>query len=33
MNVDNIVISNLMKTKNNANYLIGYIDEVIIPLH
>ena len=31
-NVDNIVISNLIETKNNSKYLIGYLDEVIRPL-
>ena len=27
--VNNIVISKLIKTKNNFKYLIGYLDEVI----
>ena len=31
-NVDNIVFSNLIETKNNSKYLIGYLDEVITPL-
>ena len=26
VNVDNIVISKLVKTKNNSKYLIGYLD-------
>ena len=32
VNVDNIVISKLVETKYNFNYLIGYLDEVIKPL-
>ena len=32
VNVDNIVISNLIKTKTNSKYLIGYLDKVIRPL-
>ena len=27
--MDNIIISNLIETKNNPKYLIGYLDEVI----
>ena len=30
--VDNIVISKLVKTKTNSIYLIGYLDKSIIPL-
>ena len=33
VNVDNIVISKLVETKNNFRYLIGYLDEVIRPLY
>ena len=29
VNVDNIVISKLVETKNNFHYLIRYLDEVI----
>ena len=29
VNVDNIVISKLVKTKTNSKYLIGYLDKVI----
>ena len=32
VNVDNIVISKLVKTKTNFNYLIGYLDKTIRPL-
>ena len=32
VDVDNIVISKLIETKNNFKYLIGYLDEVIRPL-
>ena len=32
LNVDNIVISKLVKTKTNSKYLIGYLDKVIRPL-
>ena len=34
MNVDvnNIVISKLIETKNNSKYLTGYLDEVTRPL-
>ena len=32
VNVDNIVISKLVKTKTNSTYLIGYSDQTIIPL-
>ena len=32
VNVDNIIISELFKTKTNSKYLIGYLDKVIIPL-
>ena len=32
VNVDNIVISNLIKTKTISKYLIGYLDKVIRPL-
>ena len=32
VNADNIVISNLVKTKTNSKYLIGYLDKVIRPL-
>ena len=31
-NVDNIVISKLVKTKTNSKYLIGYLDKIIRPL-
>ena len=31
-NIDNIVISNLIETKNNSKYLIRYLDKVIRPL-
>ena len=31
-NIDNIIISKLIKTKTNSKYLIGYLDNVIIPL-
>ena len=30
--VDNIVISNLIETNNNSQYLIQYLDEFIRPL-
>ena len=29
VNVDNIVISKLVKTKTNSKYLIGYLDKAI----
>ena len=32
VNVDNIVISKLVKTKTNFNYCIGYLDKAIRPL-
>ena len=32
VNVDNIVISKLVKTKTNSKYLIWYLDLVIKPL-
>ena len=32
VNVYNIVISNLVKTKTNSNYLIGYLHKTIRPL-
>ena len=32
VNVDNIVISKLVKTKTNSKYLIGYLDKAIRPL-
>ena len=32
VNVENIVISKLVKTKNNSNYCIGYLDKAITPL-
>ena len=32
VNVDNIVISQLVKTKTNYKYLIGYLDKAIRPL-
>ena len=32
VNVDNIVISKLVKTKTNSKYCIGYLDEPIRPL-
>ena len=32
VNVDNIVISKLVKTKTNSKYLIGYSDKAIRPL-
>ena len=32
VNVDNIVISKLVKTKTNSKYLIGYLDKTIRPL-
>ena len=32
VNIDNIVISNLIETKANPKYLIGYFDKVIRPL-
>ena len=32
INVDNIVISNLVETNDNSQYLIQYLDEVIRPL-
>ena len=32
VNVDNLVISKLVKTKTNSKYLIGYLDKDIRPL-
>ena len=32
LNVDNIVISKLVKTKTNSKYCIRYLDKVIKPL-
>ena len=32
VDIDNIVISNLIETKTNSKYLIGYFDKVIRPL-
>ena len=32
VNVDNIVISKLVKTKINSKYLIGYLDKTVRPL-
>ena len=32
VNVDNIVISKVVKTKTNSKYLIGYFDKDIKPL-
>ena len=32
VDVDNIVISKLVKTKTNSKYLIGYLDKDIRPL-
>ena len=32
VNVDNIVISKLVKTKTNSKYLIWYLDKDITPL-
>ena len=32
VNVNNIVLSILVESENNYNYLIGCLDEVIIPL-
>ena len=32
VNVDNIVISKLFKTKTNSKYLIGYLDKDVRPL-
>ena len=32
VNVDNIIISKLVKTKSNSKYLIGYLDNVLRPL-
>ena len=32
VNVDNIVISKLVKTKTNSKYLIGYLNKAIRPL-
>ena len=32
VNFDNIVVSKLIETKANSNYLAGYLDEVIRPL-
>ena len=29
VNVDNIIISKLVKTKSNCNHLIGYLDKAI----
>ena len=31
VDVDNTVISKLIKTKNNSKYLTGYLDDVIRP--
>ena len=32
VNIDNIAMSILIKTKSNSKYLIGYLDELIRPL-
>ena len=32
INVDNTVMSKLIKTKTNSKYLIGYLDKVMRPL-
>ena len=32
VDVDNKVISNLVKTKTNSKYLIGYLDNAVRPL-
>ena len=32
VNVDNIVISKLLKTKTNSKYLIAYLDKAVRPL-
>ena len=32
VNVDNLLISKLIETKNNAKYLSEYLDEVARPL-
>ena len=32
VNVNHIVLSKLVETKNNAKYLIGYLDDIIRPL-
>ena len=32
VDVNNLVISNLVETKTNGKYLIGYLDKVIRPL-
>ena len=32
VNVDNLVISKLVKTKTNSKYLIGHLDKAIRPL-
>ena len=32
VNVNDIVISDLIETKTNSKYLIGYLDKVIRPL-
>ena len=32
VNVDNTIVSKLIKTKTNSKYLIGYSDEVRQPL-
>ena len=32
INVDNILISELVKTKTKSQYLIGYLDKTIRPL-
>ena len=32
VNVDNIVLSKLVKTKTNSKYLIGYLDKTITSL-
>ena len=32
VNVNDIVISDLIETKTNSKYLIGYLDKVVRPL-
>ena len=32
VNIDNIVISNLIETKNRSKYFTGYLDKVIRPV-
>ena len=32
VNIDNIIISKLVKTKTNSKYLIGYLDKPLRPL-